>query len=141
MRLDDGWRTLITFANYPNIKLYQKEVTPPGISGRGANDTSTMLNDTVITKAPKNLFEMTDAVGVAAYDPAVITDLVSAIQENQLCNCAFPDGSSWDFWGWLDEFKPNAHKEGEQPTANFTIVCGNQDDNGDEVAPVYNAPA
>lgn len=141
MRLDDGWQTLITFANYPLVKLYQKEVTPPGISGRGANDTTTMHNLEWITKAFKNLKEMTDASLVCAYDPAVLTDLLLMVQENQLCNCAFPDGSSWDFWGGLDEFKPNSHKEGEQPTANVTVITTNQDASGVETAPVYNAPA
>jgi hypothetical protein len=44
LRLDDGFSTIITFANAPTIKLYEKEVTPPEIMIGNAIDTTTMRN-------------------------------------------------------------------------------------------------
>ncbi len=43
-RLDDGYQTLIEFAENPAIKLWEKSVTPPGIDGGDAIDTTTMLH-------------------------------------------------------------------------------------------------
>ena len=140
-RLDDGFATLITFPSAPTIKFYEKEVTPPGISGGGENDTTTMRNTAWRTKAPKRIKTLTEMSASVAYDPAVYDDVVAILQENQLINVEFPDGSSVDFWGWLDEFTPNAAKEGEQPTANIKVIPSNQDNSGVEQAPVYNAPA
>ena len=135
-RIDDGFATLITFANYPSVQLWEKEVTPPGISGGGANDITTMRNTAWRTRAPKKLKTLSDASGVYAYDPAAYNDLVSMINENQEITITFPDAQTLTFWGWMDEFTPARAVEGEQPTAEVTIIPSNQDDNGDEVAPV-----
>ena len=32
-RLDDGHGTRLSFSAYPNVKLWEKEVTPPGMDG------------------------------------------------------------------------------------------------------------
>jgi len=51
----------------------------------------------------------------------------------------FPDGATLAFWGWLDEFTPGAAVEGEQPEADITVICSNQNDSGVETAPVLTA--
>lgn len=140
MRLDDGHATLIEFDLAPSVMFWEKEVTPPGMSAGGANDTTTMRNQVVRTKAPKKLKSMDDAAGVMSYDPSVYDDVWDdLIGKNGLITITFSDNSQLSFWGWLDEFKPNSCKEGEQPTANIKIICSNQDDSQAEVGPSYAA--
>lgn len=141
MRIDDGFSTIIDFANFPSVQFWEKEVMPPGMDGGGANDTTTMRNTALRTKAPKKLKSMSDGNFTAAYDPEVYDSVWDMINVNQLITITFADGSSLAFWGWLNEFKPNAVKEGEQPTAQCVFICSNQDDSGVETAPVYAAAA
>lgn len=138
-RLDDGHATLITFANIPTIRVYEKEVTPPGASGGGENDTTTMRNNTWRTRAPKKLKTLSPASFTVAYDPQVYQDIADQLNKNQAITISFPDGSSLTFWGWIDEFTPGAIVEGEQPTADMTIIPSNQDASGAEIAPSYTA--
>lgn len=139
--MNDGYQTLIGFADAGSILLKEKEVTPPGISGGGANDTTTMVNTTYRTRAPKSLKTLTDSSFTASYDPAVYDTILAQVNNNQLITITFPDTSTYAFWGWLDEFTPNAQVEGEQPTAEITIIPSNQNDSDVETAPVYTAPA
>ena len=141
-RLDDGFSTTIGFADLPAVKFYEKTITPPGVSGGGENDTTTMLNTTWRTKAPKKLKSLTTSSITVAYDAAVYDDIVGAngINNNQLITITYPDASTFAFYGWIDEFTQNEITEGEQPTAECTIICSNQTDAGVETAPVYTAP-
>lgn len=136
-RLDDGFKTLVSFANYPSVKFYEKEVTPPGLKGGGPNNTTTMRNTAWETNAPKKLKSMAEGSMNAAYDPQVYQDIPSMINVNQLITYTFSDGSSVAFWGWLDEFVPGTIKPGEQPTADVKIQPSNQNGSGVETAPVY----
>ncbi len=140
-RLDDGYQTIITFASSTSgVQVWwEKEVTPPGISGGGENDTTTMRNSAYRTKSPKNLFTLTPGSFVAAYDAAILDELIAMVNVNQQITITFPDGSTWVFFGWIDEATPNALVEGEQPTINITMIASNQDGSGDEIAPVYSA--
>lgn len=139
-RIDDGWQTLITFANAPSIALLfaEKSVTPPGIDGGGLNDTTTMRNSVWRTGAPKNLKTLSESGFECSYDPAVLDDILTMINDNQLITITFPDGSSWDFWGFLNSFKPNPVVEGQQATAVCQLLPTNQNADGVETAPVHN---
>lgn len=137
IRIDDGHSTLVGFAGAPTIKLWEKEVTPPGVSGGGPTDTTTMRNEEWRTQSPKKLKTLTESSLVVAYDPAVYNDIVDQVNVNQLITITFPDGDTLAFWGWLDEFQPNALVEGEQPTAEVTIQPSNQNDSLEETAPVH----
>lgn len=136
-RIDDGFPTTIAFAEAPAVKFYEKEVTPPGMEGGGANDITTMQNTTWRTRSPKQLKTLSECALVAAYDPEVYNDIVAMMNVNQEITITFPDDSILVFWGWLDVFKPNRLVEGEQPTAEVTIIPSNLDAAGDEIAPVY----
>ena len=136
-RMDDGFSTTITFADYPSVSLWEKEVTPPGVAGGGENDTTTMRNTTWRTKSPKQLKTLSECSFVAAYDPAVYDDIVSMVNVNQQITVTFPDDTTLVFWGWLDEFTPARSVEGEQPTAEITIIPSNQNDSLAETAPVF----
>jgi len=140
-RLDDGFATLIEFAEDSDVQMWEKEVTPPGVAGGGENDTSTMRNTTWRTKSPKGLVSLAESTLVVAYDPAVYDEIISMVNVNQLITITFPDSSTLAFYGWIDEFTPNALVEGEQPTAEVKIIPSNQDADGTETAPDYEAAA
>lgn len=141
-RLDDGFSTIVGFADNPTVLFYEKTLTPPGMAGGGANDTTTMRNLTLRTMAPKKLKSLTEMSVTAAYDTAVFDtgEVWAMINSNQLITITWPDTATLDFWGWLDEFQPGEVSEGSQPTAELKIIPSNQDDNGDETAPVYTGP-
>ena len=138
-RIDDGFATLISFDADSDVQMWEKEVTPPGVSGGGENDTSTMRNTAWRTRAPKGLITLSESSFSAAYDPAVFDEIVAMVNVNQEITITFPDNSTLVFWGWIDEFTPGANVEGEQPTADVTIIPSNQDAAGAEIATVYSA--
>jgi len=140
LRLDDGFSTIITLANLPNVKLFEKTVTPPGMTAGGPIDTTTMRNIEWRTATPKQLKSLTPAQAEVAYATEAYPEIFAQIGVVQLVTVTFPDGSTLNFYGWLEEFTPGANTEGEQPTATISIQVGNRDANGDEVAPDYNGP-
>jgi hypothetical protein len=135
-RIDDGFKTTIGFASAPSVKFYEKEVTPPGISAGGAIDTTTMRNTAWRTMAPKKLKSLLEGGAVVAWDPAAYNDVLAMIAQIQLITITFPDNSTLAFYGWLDEFVPGAHQEGQQPTATIKIIPSNQTAALVESAPV-----
>lgn len=143
-RLDDGHQTTIEFsAGSTGVVLTtlmeEKTVTPPGVSAGGANPTTTMRNETWRTNAPKALKTLTQSSISVAYDPALYDEIVAQAGVNQSIVITFPDDSTLTFWGWIDEFTPSAAEEGEQPTAEITIIPSNQNASGAETAPLYAA--
>lgn len=143
VRLDDGFATLITLANIPTVKIFEKEVTPPGISGGGPIDTTTMRNTAWRTQSPKQLKTLTAVSATVAYATEALDVIRAQINVNQEITIHYPDGSTDVFWGYLDEFTPSAHVEGEQPTATLSIQPTNHDNDEpyNEVAPLYTEPA
>jgi len=139
-RIDDGHSTTIAFsASASGIELYmsEKEVTPPGMSMGGENDTTTMRNTTWRTKAPKQLKTLTPCTVSVAFDPEIYDEMADLSGTNQLITITFPDDSTLAFWGWIDEFTFGNIVEGEQPTADVTIIPSNQNGSQVETAPVY----
>lgn len=136
--LTDGHPTRVSGASITifGTQFKEKDVTPPGVMGGGANDTTTMRNTRWRTKQPKKLATLDQMTVTVAYDPAAYTTIVSQLQVNQVITITWPDGHTLAFWGWLDGFKPNQMREGEQPTAVATFECSNQDNSGAEQAPV-----
>ncbi len=137
--LTDGFKTLINLAAVPGagVTFREKEVTPPGLDSGGELDTTTMRNTRWRTKQPKKLITATEMKSTVQYDPEIYASVVAAIGVNGTIQVTFPDGATLTIWGWLDKFIPNAHKEGEFTTAEITLHCSNQDNNGVEVAPLY----
>ena len=143
----DGYQTFIDFDEdllssglvVLTDEMAEKEITPPGVAGGGANDASTMRNELWRTMSPKSLRTLTPCTAVVAYDPELYREMEAMININQLITITFPDGSTLKFWGWIDDFSPGASVEGSQPTATITIIPSNQDgdNNNAEIAPVY----
>ena len=141
IRLDDGFSTIITLANIPSVKIYEKEVTPPGLTGGGPIDTTTMRNDSWRTMSPKSLKSMTALTAVVAFATEAIPVIQEQININQVITVTFPDNSSLAFYGWVDEFTLGKFSEGEQPTATLTIQPSLHNAAGAEVAPDYEGPS
>jgi len=139
MIMKDGHATLISFGDFPSVLFEEKTVTPPSIEGGGAIDTTTMRNTTYRQNDPKSLKTLGNMTSTVAYDPKALTDAESMIQVNQLVTVTFPDGQQVAFWGWLDSFTPGENTEGEQPTAEITVIPSNHDTNDDEVGPAHTA--
>lgn len=142
--LTDGHPTRITFfalGTGVTLLVKEKEVTPPGVEGGDPNDTTTMLNTTWRTKQPKHLIELSDGSFTAQYDPAIYDQILQIINVNGVVRVDFSDDSGLEFYGWLKNFIPGNCVEGAMPIATCTIVCGNQDDSGNEVGPDYQAAA
>lgn len=135
--MDDGFSTIIALANLPSVKLYEKDVTPPGFSGGGPIDTTTMRNTNWRAMAPKALKTLSPLSATVAYATEAYNEILGQINVKQVFTVTFPDNSTVSFYGWIDEFTPGAHTEGEQPTASMTVQPANTDDAGDESAPVY----
>lgn len=137
VRLDDGHSTIITFSEAPTIKLYEKEVTPPGMTAGGPIDTTTMRNERWRTFTPRSLLSMTPISATVAYATIAIPTLFDLIGVLQQITITWPDGSTVTIWGWLEEFTPGSNVEGEQPTATITVQPSNTDTDGVETAPAY----
>lgn len=138
--LRDGHPTFITFAADPDISLWEKSVTPPGIDGGDPVDTVTFHNDVWRTMASRSLKTLTEASFSAAYDPAIYTQILNICNVETSVTVTFSDGSTLAFWGYLQSFEADEITEGEQPTGTATIVATNTDPaNGAEADPVLNS--
>lgn len=142
MFLNDGHQTLIGFDIASGITLLFKEksVTPPGAAGGGENDTTTMRNEVWRTRQPKSLVTLTNSTFTCSYDPDVLDQIMAELlNKNGLITITYPDGSTLDFYGWVDDFAPGELIEGSQPEATITIIPSNQTNAGVEIAPVVTA--
>lgn len=142
--LTDGHPTQVTFyalGTGVTILLKEQTVTPPGVSAGGENDTTTMRNTNWRTRQPKHLKTLTNGACTFQYDPAIYDQVLQIVGVNGVIRVDFPDDSALEFWGWLDDLTFNEITEGTMPLATGTIICSNQDDSGNEVAPDYQAAA
>jgi hypothetical protein len=136
IKLGDGYQTLIAFAENPSVAFWEKNVKPPGLDGGDPVDTTTMHNQTYRTGAPRHLRTLTAAQSAVAYDPAVLEEINSLLNVNGWITIHYPDGSTYDFVGYLKQFEPAALQEGTQPEATVTIIPTNELD-GVETDPIY----
>lgn len=139
--LENGYQSLVAFADDPDISFWEKSVQPPGLDGGEKIDITTMHNTSVKTYAPQALSGMTDGDMTVAYDPVVLSQIIALINVSNAVTNHFSDGSSWDGFGYLQTFTPNAMSNGEQPEATCTVVYTNVDPaDGSESSPSYTAP-
>lgn len=140
-RMDDGHKTLIAFAADPDVSLWEKTVTPPGLDGGDAIETTTMHNNVLRTMAARQLKTLTDMTTMVAYLPAAFTQLLALINIETSITLHWPNNSSLSFYGYLRTFEPGDISEGEQPEATVTITPTNVDPvtRGEEL-PVYTPP-
>jgi len=135
---EDGHSTTLVFQNLSDLPIFEKEVTPPGMTAGGPIDTTTMRNTTWRTMAGRALKTLTPVSATVAFAFEGLVQIGEQVAVNQIITVSFPDGSSVMFWGWIEECTPNAFTEGEQPTAQLTIQPSNHNNDEEEVAPTFN---
>lgn len=139
--LEEGFPTIYTLADAPNIKMKEKTVTPPSVSMGGRKNITNMRNTAWRTGAPKKLKSTGQMQATVTYDPAVLEDIIAQAGNNQLITITYPDASTWAFWGWIEEFNAGQLEEGEEGTATVIFEVSNRNNAGAEVPPVYAAAA
>ncbi len=146
--LTEGFPTKVTFTSAELTSgvvtfdvMNELEVTPPGIAGGGANDTTGMRNIKFRTRHPKKLVTLTSSTLIIKFDPAVYDEMIAMVNDNQAITVTFSNDATLVFWGWVDSFTPDACVEGAQPTATVVMEPSNMDadDNNAEKGPVYSA--
>lgn len=120
-RLGNGHATLITLAADTDVSFWEVSVKPFGLDGGEMVNTSTMHNTTVHTKAPSALIDITDATGSAAYDPAVLDQILALLNVPTTVTITHPNGDQWAAYGCLRMFDPDENEEGTMPTASYAI--------------------
>lgn len=120
--LEDGFPTTFTFAMDATVTVKEVEVTPFGVEGGGEKNMTNMRNTKWRTALPKRLMKMTPASVVVEYAAADLPKIRAMVNKNQLLTIMHEDGSGEAVFGWVDEFKPGAHTEGEVPTADMTLI-------------------
>lgn len=127
VRLDNGFGALIAFASNLTIEIYEKSVQLGAIEGGDPIMTDTHLNTVYITKSPQCLEEWEDVVVIAAYDPAVFSELQALLNDPENITLIYPDGTTLAFWGYLRRIESSPLVKGVQPEITLTIVVTNFD--------------
>lgn len=127
IKLTDGYRSLVTFSLDPNIELWEKSITPPGLDGGDAIDTNTMHNDRFRTMASRALITMTEMSFTSAYDPIIYTRILDVVNVEQTITLTFPDGSTMAFYGFVRVLDFGELVEGTFPEVTVTIQPTNAD--------------
>lgn len=141
-KMPDGYQSFMTFANKPSLKVWERQVKPPGIDGGEPIDTTTMHNTAWRTREPRHLRTLDAANFMAAYDPESYSDLLTLINSNQAITIRFPDNSTLAFFGYLQKVEFGELKEGEMPEMTLSIVPTNWDSaNKVEASPVFTGSA
>lgn len=144
LRLDDGFSTILHFAENPTVSFYEREVTPPGMDGGGATDVTTMRNNRLRTRSPKKLKTLTPMTLTVLYKSDVFDpdEVWAMINVNQQITLEMPDNSMLQFYGWLDKFIPGPNQEGNVCMATITIEPSNHNNDSPplEVDPQYTPP-
>lgn len=140
IQLQDGYQTLITLALDDTIEFWEKSGPPPGMEGGDPIEETTMHNIAWRTFRPRALKTLEPFTVTAAYDPVVYdasNSVETAINREDTITVTFPDSSTLAFYGYLQNFIPQDHTEGEQPEAQLTFVPTNYDPTNDiEAGPV-----
>jgi len=136
--LHDGFSCAIAFERDPDVSLWEKSVKPPGLDGGDPIETTTMRNTAWRTMRSRSLKTLTPVTLTVAYDPNVANNIDNnLINQEGSITIHYPDGSTYDFFGYLQLFDPSDLTEGEQPEASVTIQPTNWDpDNDVEAGPV-----
>ncbi len=126
--LRDGYATLIVMSL----------TTPNPVQGGGPIESTHMRRTVWRMKDPKTLKTLGNLTGTVMYATDAYPDIIAVINEPQAIQLQWPDGALLDFFGWLDDFTPSGHSEGNLPTANYVIIPTLYDpEDGTEVAPTF----
>ena len=135
--LESGHSTKVAFSRDPDIALWEKSVTPPGIDGGDEIEITTMFNATVRTFASQPLYMLSEFKFTCSYDPDVYAAVIQLINQEGAITVHYPDGSKLTFYGYMKNFEPGENTREDQPEADVTVMPTNWDPvNRVEVGPV-----
>lgn len=136
--MENGFGALVAFERDPDVFIWEKEVTPNTLDGGDPIDISTNHNVTGRTKAARVLVDFGEISLSGSYDPVLENQIRSnLVNRNGAITLHYPDGSTYDFFGYLRTFERGAMNEEGQPETTFTIVITNIDpSDGSESLPV-----
>lgn len=141
-KLDEGFSTKVAFARLATFSVWEKTVQPPGVDSGEPVETTTMHNLIWRTQNPRKLKTLTPHSFKAAYDPNMYNQVINTlIGINGSITVTYPDGSTLDYYGYLQKIEPDQIEEGKQPEATVTIVPTNVDTSGAEAGPVLTSVA
>lgn len=135
--LRDGIKTYLVFAGIDRNLFGEVEITPPGVTGRGAIDMVGTRNLAWATQAPKSIKNLTPVTGKLMFDPLVIPSVWAIIQKNRQFNVQFPNAFQLVFWGWFEEMTFDPLSEGNRPIINFNIQPSNLNNECNESGPTW----
>lgn len=139
-KFDDGFSTQLRFGGgASDVAFWEVEIAPPGGSVDGNANTS-MTSEVWESQLPKTYKKLMDLTGTCSYGLDTYGTVMAQLGVNQWLKVIFPDDSAMYFRGWLADWKPNAHKEGERATAAYTIKPSNVNDDGSETGPFFLEP-
>lgn len=135
--LEDGWATLLLFELFPNIKLYETEVTMPGFDNGDMIPQENMRSDEWTEAAFQKLKTLTEGSGVFAFHTDAITNIRDMIGKNQLCTVILPNNFKGKWWGGIRTAVFAPFVKGTRPTVTLSLAVTNRDRNGNRVKPAF----
>ena len=140
-RLSESVGATITFASYPSVKFYVKQMAPPGVDAGSAIQTTLLANSKYHTYTTPKLITITDFTLTASYNSDAMVDAISFVGLNQLITFTWPDGFTFTFYGAIMKFTPGELTPGTQPTASITVHPTMENPSTlAETAPTYTIP-
>lgn len=127
IKLKDGYKSLITVALDTDISFWEKTTKPPGLDGGDPIDQTTMHNEDYRVFLPRSLVTLTPFTFKAAYDPAVITQILAIINIETTLTETFGDQSTLAYYGYVRMIEFDDLVEGTQPECTVTVVPTNWD--------------
>lgn len=123
-----------------DVALEVVEVTPPGIDGGAAINTTTHNNQQVMTKAPGALIEIGDSTISVVYSPTLYAAMMPLVNVNKLIEQGWPiAGKAVKYWGYVQKLQPTSLKDKDRPLMNVTIVVTNRNNSRAETLPNWDA--
>lgn len=123
--LKNGYRSLITLAARPTLEIWEIEVGAPGIDGGEPVDTTTQHNDTLTSREPSSLIDLTPFDVSAAFDPIMYTRALTYVNNKDTITVRFPDGTTLAVYGWMQKLEGARLSRGTMPVMTVTFCPAN----------------
>lgn len=135
--IPDGYQSLFTFNDDPDIVIYEVGMTPGGYDVGEPINITNQHNVNWRTMFVRRLVTLTPFTVRGYYDPLIYTQLLTRIQNrNQQFTQKWYDGSTLAFWGGITNAQFSELVEGTAPEVTITITPTNRDNSGAEQGPV-----
>lgn len=142
-KMDNGYKITVTIGVDPDISVWEKTITPPGLDQGDMIDTTTQHNaDGVRSMAFRAFTTITEGSMEVGFNENYLTQIKSVIGVNTTLTFTLPNLGTIAAFGGVRTFEPTGLTDGEHPTATMALAITNTDpETGDIEAPVYTPPA